>query len=63
MKKYIKPELKCVTFQAETGYAMSQGMKTSFGRIDDYDFDTDGLELKKGTRFKGYLEGDNSDWD
>ena len=42
---------------------MSQGMKTSFGRIDDYDFDTDGLELKKGTRFKGYLDSDNSDWD
>ena len=63
MKKYIKPEIKCVTFQAEMGYAMSQGMKNNFGRINEYDFDSDEFDLKKGTRFKGYLEGDNSDWD
>ena len=45
------------------GYAMSQGMKRNFGRVDEYDFDTDGFELKNGTRFKGFLEGDDSDWD
>ena len=63
MKKYIKPEIKCAAFQAEKGYAMSQGMKNSFGRFDEYDFDRDELNLKKGSRFGGYFEGDNSDWD
>lgn len=61
-KHYIRPEVSCVAFEVEHGFALSQGTQ----RLGDYD---NGQVTNSTTddpfsvRKNGYFGSNNDDWD